>query len=293
MNINDWVITTELANPVTEHALLLLGRDDATIHPLGSAVFVSPGLAITAKHVVEESWRVYGTTDVPMERRGGQTASFEILAIQYPGEKSDAAIWITRGVWACLYSDIAAISLEPADDLAKSYVFERLPVLSVLPPVEGEKVTAFGYASSSVVTLMDDQLSLSLNPLTAPGTVTEVYPEYRDRGMLSFPCFQIKAHFIGGMSGGPIYNAAGELCGLVCSGDNATPNAYGVALWPILGVSISHQGFGLTCMGEYAMSQLSAYELLYLKDYDKIAGNVEVIEEPLGKARLRLKSFTP
>lgn len=293
MNINDWVIRTELENPVTEHALLLLGRDEETIYPLGSAVFVSPGLAITAKHVVEESWRIYGTADVPMERRGGQTANFEILAVQYPGEKSDAAIWIARGVWACLYSDIAAISLEPADDLAKSHVFNNLPVLSVLPPIQGENVTAFGYASSSVATLTDNQLSLSLNPLTAPGIVTEVYPERRDRGMLSFPCFQIKAHFIGGMSGGPIYNATGELCGLVCSGDNATPVAYGVALWPILGVSISHQGFGLTCTGEYAMSQLSAYGLLSLKNYDKIAGNVEMIEEPLGKGRLRLKSFNP
>ena len=293
MNINDWVIATELANPVTEHALLLLGRDEETIHPLGTAVFVSPGLAITAKHVVEESWRVYGTSDVPMERRGGQTANFEMLAVQYPGEKSDAAIRIARGVWACLYSDIAAISLEPADDLAKSYVFTNLPMLSVLPPVKGEKVTAFGYALSSVVTLADNQLNFSLNPLTAPGTVTEVYPEYRDRGMLSFPCFQIEAHFIGGMSGGPIYNANGELCGLVCSGDNATPVAYGVTLWPILGVSITHQGFGLTCTGEYAMSQLSAYGQLYLKDYDKVANNVEMIEEPFGKGRIRLKSATP
>jgi hypothetical protein len=288
MKINDW----ELAHPVTEHALLLLGRDGETIHPLGSAVFVSPGLAITAKHVVEESWRVYGISDVPMERRGGQTAHFEILAVQYPGDKSEAAIWIARGVWASLYSDIAAISVEPAHDLAKSYAFTRLPTLSVLPPVQGEKVTAFGYASSSVVAMADDQLNLSLNPLTAPGTVTEVYPERRDRGMLSFPSFQIEAHFIGGMSCGPIYNSTGELCGLVCSGDNAAPVANGVVLWPILGVSISHQGFGITCTGEYAMSQLSAYGQLHLKDYDKVADNVELIEEPFSKGWIRLKSST-
>jgi hypothetical protein len=292
MNINDWVIRTELAHPVTEHALLLLGRDEDTIHPLGTAVFVSPGLAITAKHVIEESWRVYGISDVPMERRGGQTAHFEILAVQYPGEKSDAAIWIVRGVWACLYSDIAAISLEPADDLAKSYVSTKLPTLSALPPAQGEKVTAFGYASSSVITLVDNQLNLALNPLTAPGTVTEVYPERRERGMLSFPSFQVEAHFIGGMSGGPIYNSTGELCGLVCSGDNDAPVANGVTLWPILGVMISHQGFGAFCTGEYAVSELSAHGRLNLKGYDKVANNVEVIEEPFGKGWIRLKSAT-
>ena len=69
-----------------------------------------------------------------------------------------------------LYSDIAAISLAPANDLAESYVFTGIPTLSVLPPAQGEKVMAFGYASSSVITFVDNQPNLSLNPLTAPGT---------------------------------------------------------------------------------------------------------------------------
>jgi hypothetical protein len=292
MNINDWVIKTKLEHPITEHALLLLARDEETIHPLGTAVFVSPGLAITAKHVIGESWRMYGFSDVPMERRGGQTAHYEILAVQYPGNKSDAAIWIARGAWASPYSDIAAISLEPADDLARSYVFPTMPTLSVLPPAQGEKVTAFGYAASSVVTLEGNQLSLSLDPLTAPGTVTEVYPERRDMGMLSFPSFQVEGHFIGGMSGGPIYNSIGELCGLVCSGDNDTPIANGVALWPILVVMISHEGFGVTCTGEYRMSQLADHGRLTLKDYDKVDNNVELVDEPLGRGWLRLKAAT-
>jgi hypothetical protein len=175
MNINDWVIRTELAHPVAEHALLLLGRDEETVHPLGTAVFVSSGLAITAKHVIEESWRMYGLSDVRMDRRGGQTARYEILVVQYPGTKSDAAIWIVRGAWASPYSDLAAISLEPTDDLSRSYVFTKIPTLSVLPPDKGEIITAFGYASSSVITLEGNQLNLSLDPRTAFGTVTEVY----------------------------------------------------------------------------------------------------------------------
>ncbi|MDR5726966.1 MAG: serine protease [Terriglobia bacterium] len=293
MNINDWVVKTELAHPVTEHALLLLGRDEETVHPLGTAVFVSPGLAITAKHVIEESWRMYGHLDVPMERRGGQTAHYEILAVQYPGSRSDAAMWIVRRVWASPYSDLAAVSLEPADNLSKSYVFTKTPVLRVLPPDMGESVTAFGYASSSVITLEGNQLNLSLNPLTALGTVTEVYPERRDRGMLSFPSFQVQGHFIGGMSGGPIYNSIGEICGLVCSGDNDAPNANGVVLWPILVVMISHQGFGVTCTREYRMSELAHHGRLSLKDFDKVANHVELVDEPLGKGWLRLKSSTP
>jgi V8-like Glu-specific endopeptidase len=290
MNINDWVIRTELADLVTENALLLLARDADTIHTLGTAVFVSPGLALTAKHVIEESWRMYGLSDVRMERRGRQTADYEILAVQYPGNNSYAAIWKIKGVWACLYSDIAAISLEPSDDLAKSYVFPKMPTLSVLPPKEGENVSAFGYASSSVISLEGNQLNLSLNPLTAAGTVTEVYPQRRDMGTLSFPSFQVEAHFIGGMSGGPIYNSSRELCGLVCYGPADAPIAYGVTLWPVLGVMISHEGYGLTCKAEYALAQLSAYGLLEMKGYDKVMNNVEVEPDPMGKGWIRLIS---
>jgi hypothetical protein len=290
MNIKDWVISTKLEHPVTEHALLLLARDEETIFPLGTAVFVSPGLAITAKHVLGESWRVYGLSDVPFEYRGGPTIQYEILAVQYPENKSDAAIWIMRGAWASLYSDIAAISLAPANELAESYVFTGKPTLSVLPPAQGENVTAFGYASSSVITFVDNQPNLSLNPLTAPGTVTEVYPERRDRGMLSFPSFQVEALFKGGMSGGPIYNSVGELCGLVCSCDNDAPIAYGVVLWPILVEMISHQGFGVSCTGMYRMADLADHGRLILKGYDKVVNNVEVEPDPMRKGWIRLIS---
>ncbi len=204
MNVNDWVIRTELESPITEHALLLLGRDGVTNNPIGSAVFIAAGLAITAKHVIEGFWQLYGTPGVRLEQKGDKTAQFEIVAIQYPGKESNAAIWMTRMVWLCPYSDLALLSLEPVDELSKSYQFAKLPMLSVLPPEKGEKVTAFGYAASSVLGEEGERIKLALNPLTAPGLVTEVYSEYRDRAMLSFPCFEIETHFLGGMSGGPV-----------------------------------------------------------------------------------------
>jgi len=54
----------------------------------------------------------------------------------------------------------------------------------------------------------------------------------------------VEAHFIGGMSGGPIFNQAGELCGLVCSGgsgDEDVPISNGVVLWPMAGIRIDHR----------------------------------------------------
>lgn len=198
---------------------------------------------------------------------------------------------MTRLVWICPHSDIAAISLEPVDELARDFKFRKRPTLSILPPVTGEKVTAFGYAASKVLGEDGERITLSLSPLTSAGVVTHSYPEYRDLGMLSFPCFEIETHYVGGMSGGPIYNEAGELCGLVCSGQEDAPIAYGVALWPVLGVYITHEGEGMICRAPYAISMLASVGLLSLKHWDQVAANVEFIEEPSGKKRIRLKSM--
>jgi hypothetical protein len=164
-------------------------------------------------------------------------------------------------------------------------------MLRALPPQKGEKVIAFGYAASQVLGEEGREIKLSLNPITAPGLVTEVYPEYRDRGMLSFPCFEIETHYIGGMSGGPIFNEAGELCGLVCAGQNDAAVAYGVVLWPMLGTNITHEGPGMTCKGPYPVFEFATVGHLYLKDWDKVAGSVEFVEEPFGKKRIRLKAI--
>jgi hypothetical protein len=48
--------------------------------------------------------------------------------------------------------------------------------------------------------------------------------------MLTFPCFEINTHVIGGMSGGPLYNEAGHLCGLICAGQDGEAIAYGATL---------------------------------------------------------------
>ena len=289
MDFKDWVVPIRLESPLTEDVLVLLGRNGLTNNLIGSAVFIAPGLALTAKHVVEEFWRLFGTPDVRLEHRGDKSANFEIVAIQYPGERSEAAIWMTRLVWICPQSDIAAISLEPVNKLARRYDFTKRPTLNVLPPTVGERVMAVGYAASKVLDEDGEQMLLSLNPSTSAGVVTHVYPEYRDLGMLHFPCFEIETHYVGGMSGGPIYNEGGDLCGLVCSGQDGAPIAYGVALWPILGVHITHEGQGMICRTPYPISALASVGLLFLKHWDLVAANVEFIEEPSGKKRVRLK----
>ena len=48
------------------------------------------------------------------------------------------------------YSDLAVISIVPANDLAKSCPFPLMPNMDILPPAVGEGVAAFGYADTGV-----------------------------------------------------------------------------------------------------------------------------------------------
>ena len=120
--------------------------------------------------------------------------------------------------------------------------------------------------------------------------MTEVYPESRDSVLLPCPSFEIETYFIGGMSGGPIFNEAGELCGLICFGYDHAPIATGVVLWPMLGIPITHEGPGTVCKGKYPMFLLAKLGLMHVTGWDYVEANAEEFEDANGRRRMRLKS---
>ena len=82
MDINEWVKKTDLASPITEQAVLLVGRDGVSpTKAIGSGVFVADRLIMTVKHVVQGYWQLYGNPNVKLERRGKKTADFELFAV--------------------------------------------------------------------------------------------------------------------------------------------------------------------------------------------------------------------
>jgi hypothetical protein len=246
---------------------------------------------MTVKHVIQGYWDIYGNpNDVPMERFGKKMAPFEMFAVQVPRNSTVPAMWATRKLSVCPYSDLALVSVEPVDELAKAQQSVRAPIMSILPPAKGDKIAAFGYASTSTLSEQGQQVKFGLNPITSPGVVTEVYPESRDSALLSFPCFEMKTHFIGGMSGGPIFNEADELCGLICSGYDDAPVAYGVALWPITGIRIDHNIPGVANKGPYTILEMARSGLLKVIGWEFVDANVETFEGHNGKERIRLKT---
>lgn len=49
------------------------------------------------------------------------------------------------------------------------------------------------------------------------GVVNNVYNGYRDRVMLPCPCFEVGVNFGSRMSGGPVFDEQGKICGIVSS----------------------------------------------------------------------------
>jgi S1-C subfamily serine protease len=279
---------TQLDSPITEHALLLVGGDGAATYALGSAVFIAPELAMTARHVVQEFWKRLG----PGTRFQGERpldARFSVFAVQYPQASSEPALWRATFVWGARYTDIAFLSVTPANNLAEGYTWGSQLKLNLLPPTVGEQVVGFGHAASTVEMVEPTRMRLALNPSTTGGVVTAVFPEYRERGMLTFPCFEISAYSIGGMSGGPLFNGAGELCGLICSGREGEPVSYGATLWPSMGTTITHQGPGMICKGPYPVFEMAQVGILAASGWDQIAKRVEINNEDFETERLRLK----
>jgi hypothetical protein len=184
---------TELSSPVTQVALLLVGYTETEALPLGTAVFIAAGLAMTAKHVVEEFWRQLGD-DRPFQGSTALEGNFRVVGVQYPGEEDAPALWLAEIAWGSPFTDITFLSLKPANPLAEQNIGHNWVKLDLNPPAVGDSIVGFGY-SASRATKASEQIRLELHPTTTGGVVTEVYPEYRDRGMLQFPCFAIEAHF--------------------------------------------------------------------------------------------------
>jgi hypothetical protein len=292
MNVDEWVKRTDLSNPIAQRAVLLVGRDGVSPTKAdGSGVFVADRLIMTARHVIQWYWDSYDNSRVKMNRPGKKMADFELFAIQAQGNGGEPAMWAVTKLSVCPYSDLALISVVPVNETAKTRPTFTPLRLRILPPTKGESIAAFGFASTSIAAESGQQVQFNLNPSTAVGVVTDVFPEKRDSCLLSFPSFQVEAHFIGGMSGGPIFNQAGELCGLVCSGgsgDEDIPVSNGVVLWPMAGIRIDHRIPGVVSEPPYTILELARAGLMDVPDWHFVETHVEEFEDPDGTKKIRL-----
>lgn len=259
----------EFGRRIQQGIMTLICIADGNIVPVGTGfVIAADGLMMTATHVVEEALK-----HAPQKVEGKsklQLPEFYALYLtdQTHGENNEFTLGgflpIQR-VWFSEELDIAYCWLTSPlvnDEPLKYPIFRLSPGL----PQVGENVVGFGYhkMKGSLGKVEDGKVVIDYKQDTAftKGKILDVFPLKRDSAMLPFPCFHTNARFDHGMSGGPIMNSRGDVCGVVCSSfpqieDNPEYISYGSLIWPALGTQI-----------EVALSQntqpemISVYELI-------------------------------
>ena len=235
-------VDTVLPSIITEWALPLASNQGDYWWACGTAVVVAPYLAITAKHVFNDHWhRQQGSPPGPT----GANGDFSMIAFQAP-ETGEPMLWAVRRIWPSAHTDIAFLKLTPWNESAAKHIWRWL-TLNLLPPPVGTRISAFGYHASTIAKRKPVRWTHQAS--TSYGRVEEVFEQQRDRVRLDFQCFSVDAQFEGGMSGGPVFNDAGEVCGLICSSippvpPESTHTSYVTTLWPAMGavLDLDRQG---------------------------------------------------
>jgi hypothetical protein len=234
MSISPTFTQEALTWPINEAVVALGMLQDDVFYASGTGVIVAPRVALTARHVVEDYFAIHTSGRRP-PRSGTHDVSYEIIAASALGA------WRVVELWPSTVTDIAALHLSPLFEHERNYV-RLLPQLNATPPAVGSRVIAFGYHRSEA-RLSDGHLRWTNAHATSVAEVREVHVGFRDLSRLNFPCFRTNQRFEGGMSGGPVMDQNGLLCGLVCSSlppvvENDEYTSYVASLWPAFGIPV-------------------------------------------------------
>ena len=263
-------------------------RDDQAVHALasplltirhgqdqyasGTAVVVGAGYALTAYHVLADFVERYeGVRNVSAHLN----ITFEIfMYLTVDQGKSQIPLKVLRA-WNSPPLDLALLAFGVPQDFPDTHRW-TMPRLTLRPPKVGTRIAAFGFPNSELKALeQPNSYSLDVHARTSTGVVQEIHHERRDLARMPFPCFRTDARYDGGMSGGPIFDDSGHLCGIVCSSlppfeEGESHTSYGCSLWPMVGIlldSASPTGSG----GDYRpVMQLFRERSLSAVDLDQV-----------------------
>lgn len=274
---------TPLTSPITRVALPVISVRGDVCRISGTACVIAPWLAITARHVIESEFREFGgTIDDP---GGVYEAPHRTLALTWPQDgKPGIALNVVRS-WCSNQSDIAALWLAPdrQEDIDRRW---SCPVLALAPPSIGTKIAGFGFPKSQTGLMDANKFNVAIFPTTSTGRVLEVHQAQRDRGLLSFPCFRTNARFDPGMSGGPVFDERGRLCGLVCASlsssevSGADHVSYVSTLWPLLSINIDMPWDRYPSGARYPLYRYAEAGIMRVEGLEAL----ELLEDPAGSS---------
>ena len=191
----------------------------------GSAVLVAPGVALCAAHVMEQ----YTEALV-----GGR-----LDAVCFGLAHHGVDLWRVRHVTqAAAGTDTSILGLEAISALPADATYRRASMTTRVPKI-GERLLCLGFRPATVAFDVDSnrQLAIHASLIASAGPVRQRFPTGRDRRVLPWPSVEVDMPAWGAMSGGPVFDEAGRLIGLLSmsleSEDEPSPS-YVSLLWPTM-----------------------------------------------------------
>jgi hypothetical protein len=235
---NDFLLSEQMDVVTRQCVVPVFATIDGNFLHLGSAFIVNPaGIMMTAAHVLHSA-QIAANNHFRCPN-----APFGLYVLYMTGEQGIGGPMPIDLYYAPHDHDVAVMVPRRLYKEGKPYMFPIMRLSLAMPPI-GSHVSGIGYPKWEVLSqgdLLATERTVSVKPQNAytTGVVVDTFPRMRDRGMFRFPCFQIDARFEGGMSGGPVMNEAGDVCGVVCGKLDGTPwTSFVAAIWPALGTEM-------------------------------------------------------
>jgi hypothetical protein len=264
----------QLDDIMREHALALMAVTEGQWFASGTATIIGPRFALTAKHVIED-----------YEERFGR---FSCLAANVLQGGTVGALWTVNRYYSSPFTDITLLFLSPAPGSkpAEDYAWVKCPFMNLAPPEIESVIWGFGYPNSEVEHLNVEgeehsssamvRLRWSDKPSITTGEVIDVFYDRRDNVRMTFPGFQTNARFDGGMSGGPVINQNGELCGIIHSAFEPSEEgdqwaSFVSSLWPLMALQLDIPIQGQESEGAYLLAELAHIGYIRTLNINKVA----------------------
>jgi Trypsin-like peptidase domain len=197
----------------------------------GTATIIGRGIAITAAHNIEDFQKNYNTNL-------SDPTPYELLMYLVVDEGERVLTLKVLKLWSASEFDIAILLLGLPPELAAEHIW-KCPKIQLLPPKVGEEIASFGYTKPNIISHDELDAEVEISSYNTTGKVIEIHHQYRDTSRLKFPCFRVDARFDASMSGGPVFNSVGNLCGIICQTMPPFDDiSYVSTLWPMLGILI-------------------------------------------------------